>query len=494
MANVTAGVSTREIDISLYTQQLSGTIFGQVNSFTKGPVNKPTFISSEPKLTEIFGPPTPNSQGFYAAREFLRRGNQLQVVRVGNPSTMAKATATAVASGPLDSIRFDSINEGSGWNGIKLVLTSGSASGRKISITTADGILLEQYDNITRANAVANINGISKYVTATILTAGSPGEPTNQSITLSAGTDGISGLTDSHVIGTSGVPKTGLQLLKNPEVIDLNLIAASGFSSSNVILELLSLAEFRADTLALIDPPFGLDVTQVRDWHNGLSPGDVAFNSSYGALYWSWQQAFDEYNSQNVYTAPSGHVSRVIAFTDATRFPWFAPAGLQRGRVPASKGGEYSPDQGERDYLSGPGQNVNSIVDFIGLGPTVFSQKTLQRAPTALDRVNVRRMLLHLRKVIATSAKYLSFEPNDPTTWREFTGLVTPPVRNVLTNRGIRDFRVICDGTTNTADVIDQNRMRGKIYVKPTKSAEMIEIDFITTAQGADFNEVITQS
>ena len=490
--NVSPGVYSTELDLSLYVQQLSGAIMGECNTFTKGPVNTRTFISSLDQLNNIFGGPTPNSQGWYACREFLRQGNQLQVVRVAHGASLASADAQAKDGSAAETLDFTPISPGSGWNGYQLVFTSGTSTGRKISFVDPNGILLETFDNILKANAEANINGISKNFTVTNITAGSPGEPINQTLTFTGGNDGISGLTDGDIIGTSvnGV-KTGLELLRDSDAVDINLVLASGFSSSNVNLDLIDIATSRGDTLAIIDAPFGLNVQDIVNWHNGISPGDVAYNSSYGALYWSWQTVFDSINGLNVETAPSGHAAKVMAYTDRVSFPWFAPAGLNRGLLTSSLGSEISPDQGDRDLMYGPGNNVNPIVDFVNVGTAIYGQKTLQRAATALDRVNVRRMLLTLRKVISTASRYLVFEQNDATLWREFVGITQPVVNNVIANRGLNQGLVVMDASTNTPDIVEQNRAAGKIFLEPTKTAEQIELSFVITEQGASFSEML---
>jgi phage tail sheath protein FI len=258
---------------------------------------------------------------------------------------------------------------------------------------------------------------------------------------------------------------------------------------------MIDLCESRADCMAIVDPPSGLTVQQVVDWHNGQLTGHddyltAAPNSSYAALYWSYVQVYDSYNDQYVWIAPSGPAARTWAYNDSVSEPWFAPAGLIRGNRPGWLDLEHSPSMGERDYMYGyTGHNVNPFVNFFRDGITVWGQKTLQRAPTALDRINVRRMLLYARKVIATAVRYLVFEPNDSITWLRFRMLVEPFLRNIATRRGIFDFRVVCDATTNTPYYIDQNVMRGKLLIKPTKAAEIIEIEFTLLPTGAEFDE-----
>jgi uncharacterized protein len=244
----------------------------------------------------------------------------------------------------------------------------------------------------------------------------------------------------------------------------------------------------RGDAMCIVDPPFGLNVDEVIDWHNGVGYGHAAFNSSFGALYWPWIKVLDPYNRKKVWLPPSGFVLGQIAYTDNVTQPWFAPAGLNRGHIIQALEIEYSPTLGERDFLYGNGNAVNPIVNFTRLGIHIWGNRTLQRKPTALDRVNVRRMVLYAEKVISTSIKFLVFEPNDEITWKRFIDLVDPTMEFIRATRGLYDFRVICDESTNPPSQIDQNTMLGKVLVKPTKSAEVIIVDFTLLSTGAEFS------
>lgn len=214
----------------------------------------------------------------------------------------------------------------------------------------------------------------------------------------------------------------------------------------------------------------------------------TALNTTYGALYWTWQQVYDEYHDVDVWTAPSGHMAAVYANNDNLQAQWYAPAGFKRAKVTGSKDVRYSPDQDDRDALQGPGARVNPIVNFTGAGIYVFGQKTLSTTSSALNRVNVRRMLLYVEKVIATAARQLIFDPNDEVLEREFIQLVEPVLDDVLSRRGIREYSIQA-ATTDTDR--DNNKAVFKIFIKPTKAAEIIEIQFVLTAQGADFQELL---
>jgi len=245
--------------------------------------------------------------------------------------------------------------------------------------------------------------------------------------------------------------------------------------------------------MALIDPPMELNVQEVVDWHNGdLEGGDYpnqALSSSYAATYWPWMQYSDPFHGGRIWLPPSGEIAATYARNDRMAYPWFAPAGHQRGSLNKPLDIETSPNQGARDYMYGDGDAVNPIVNFTQEGITVWGQRTLQRRPSALDRVNVRRLLLMMRKAIAASTKYLVFEPNDEFTWNEWTGMVEPYLENLQNSRALYDYRVQMDENTVTPQAIDQGRMPGRIIIKPTKAAEFITIDFILVRTGAEIEE-----
>jgi phage tail sheath protein FI len=256
-----------------------------------------------------------------------------------------------------------------------------------------------------------------------------------------------------------------------------------------VISAAFKIGESRGDALAIHDTPLGLSPQDVVDWHNGAGTftDHQAFNSSYGALYWSWQEIYDSPNGVKVWVPPSGLVAAAMAYSARVSELWFAPAGLKRGLLTSVLRSEYNPDPGEQQLLYTNGNNINPIIKHPQAGIAIFGQKTLQRMPSATDRVNVRLLLNYLRKIIAGTAAYLAFDPNDRVTWNEFEDLVEPVLRNIKVKRGLYDYRIQMDETTVTADHIDGYAMPGKIFIQPVKAAEEIPIDFIITRTGAEF-------
>jgi len=211
-----------------------------------------------------------------------------------------------------------------------------------------------------------------------------------------------------------------------------------------------------------------------------------AFNNSHAAMYTPWLK-INNPTEGRIYDHPAdGNVVKAMAFTDRTQWPWFAPAGGIRGVLEnISLKRSFTEGNMERLYNG----NVNVLRSIPNVGPLIWGQKTLQKKRTALDRVNVRRLMTYLRKKIKQYSASFLFEPNDSTTWSKLKTQIDALLDTVKTERGVYDYRVIIDETTNTADVVDRNEMRGKIFLKPTKAAEVITMSFIIAGTGANFEE-----
>jgi hypothetical protein len=293
---------------------------------------------------------------------------------------------------------------------------------------------------------------------------------------------------DQAVIGNAA-RASGIFAFNNPEEMDITLLATPGFSSGPVIAAALAMCESRGDCLYLVDPPFGLRPQQVVDWHNGMLLSDLqsALNSSYGALYWSWVEIFDQFNGGTVFVPPSGHVAAVYARTAREAELWFAPAGLNRGRLLTALNVEFSPTQGERDLLYGFNNAVNPLVNFPQEGITVFGQRTLQRADTALDRVNVRMLLIALKKGLIPLLRNYLFEPNDRTLWNQTENAIRPFLQDVKSRRGITGFGIIVDERNNTPIRRDRNELWVSVLVKPTRAVEFIVLNLVVLRTDQSF-------
>lgn len=293
---------------------------------------------------------------------------------------------------------------------------------------------------------------------------------------------------DRSVIGNPAL-ETGIFAFANPEVYDITLLIIPGASSGAVIGQGLQMCERRGDMMMIIDPPFGLRAQQVVDWHNGILYSDLAqaINSSYGALYHPWLKIYDQFNGDYIFIPPSGHVSQVYAKTEQTTEQWFAPAGLTRGKLLTPIDTEVDLTQGERDLLYGYGNAVNPIVNFPQDGIVVWGQRTLQRKQSALDRVNVRMLLIFIKKNATRFLRTFVFEPNDRITRAQVTTISNTFLADIQARRGLYAFNVVCDERNNTPERIDRNELHVAYFLKPVRAAEFIVLNLVVLRTGASF-------
>jgi len=314
--------------------------------------------------------------------------------------------------------------------------------------------------------------------------------PADGTYTLTGGTDGIPSdpdQQDSLLIG-SDVGFTGVYSLSEPEQNDIDLLAIPGHSSTSVVMALIDVCQNkRQDCLAIIDPPFGLTVNEIVDWQNGTHPlNSTRFDSDFAALYWPWVKIRDTHNRVDVWVPPSGSVMAVIARNDFLGAPWMAPAGANRGIVPGITDVFTRPTLSERDLMYGFRNAINPIVQFADVdGFTIWGQKTLQRRPTALDRVNVRRLMFTVEKRIRAACRQLLFEPHDDIFNQKFTDICTAILREIQVGRGITDFIIDASAELNTPDVIDRNEFRARIGIIPVHAVEFIFIEFSVQRTGS---------
>jgi len=478
-------------------------------------MNEATYVTNQEQFVSTFGAPMTGvgavPYATHAGIQFLREGSQLWFVRIESGSNAAVASSANVLDSNAGVVFSAAAATAGTWgnyttsgtfvDGLQVTITdpldSTYNSTRFRLIVVFKGQQVESFDNLTWASSsdanyfTTRVNGVSQYLTLAV--GGASNKPANTTYNLSGGTNGTTGLADADYIGTAtSVARTGLQIFEDKDLAEINILAIPG-ASRTVMQAGVAMAELRQDCMMLIDPPVGMtSVAAVRNWANGTDGSGNSFNSSFAAVYWPWIEYFDNYSGQYVWTPPSGWIAGVVALTDKVAEPWFAPAGLVRGILKTANRIEYSPTFGERELLANPGEIVNPIVKKAGYGIVVWGQHTAQRITSALDRINVRRMLILAEKTIAKSIEFLVFEPNDPVTWRRFTNIVNPVLASIQARRGLEQFQVICDASTNTNLLRDQNTMRGILLLKPTKTAEVINLDFVLTSAGASFSEVLS--
>ena len=274
--------------------------------------------------------------------------------------------------------------------------------------------------------------------------------------------------------------QAAFNLLANSDEYQFNVLLAPGVTLDNAAsATMISTCEGRGDAIAIVDcKVYGAVVSSAA----GAAAGQ---SSNYAATYWPWIQLFSSALGKSVWSPASTVIGGVFAFNDQVGAEWFAPAGLNRGGVPSVLRAERKLTQNDRDTLYNA--NVNPLATFPGEGVVVFGQKTLQRKATALDRVNVRRLLIALKGYIGQVANNLVFEQNTNVTRNRFLSQVNPYLESVVQRQGLYAYKVVMDDTNNTPDVIDRNQLVGQIYIQPTKTAEFIILNFNVLPTGATF-------
>ena len=456
------------------------------------------------------------------ALETLSKGD------IMNSFTSASGTNGTLASGSIDNLRWQILNSSTSSGTFDLLIRQGND-------TTTSPIVLETWTNLsldpTQANYVAAVLGDqvqnynpttvqitvtgsytnrSNYVRVSSVTNNTPfyfdnnGKPKSQftsSLPLNASgsfSGGIGNMTtgsgakyyDAIVAGVLnsqgavGANYTNMiNLLSNQDDYRFNVILTPGLIDSGAfassVTSIITNTQNRGDNIYVVDQvPYGSIV-------NDAVAAASERNTSYAATYWPWLQTVDPDSGQRVWVPASTMIGGVYAYNDNVSEPWFAPAGINRGGLSTVIRAEQKLSQSNRDTLySG---KVNPIATFPGTGTVVYGQKTLQTVSSALDRVNVRRLLIALKSYISQVANNLVFEQNTIATRNQFLSQVNPYLESVQQRQGLYAFRVIMDDSNNTPDVIDRNQMVGQIYLQPTKTAEFIYLDFNILPTGATF-------
>ena len=305
-----------------------------------------------------------------------------------------------------------------------------------------------------------------------------------ESVTTAANTQGLN--LGSGQTGTTAYTDA-LNLMSNADEYDINMILIPGVINgiggghSQIINKAITVCEDRGDAFTVVDPV-------IYDSNLSAATTEAAtYDSNFAAMYWPWVQVPENELGRNVWVPPSVVIPGIYAFNDKVAHPWFAPAGLNRGGIDVAVQAERKLTQGNRDTLYD--SNVNPIATFPGQGVCVWGQKTLQKKSSALDRVNVRRLLIAVKKFIASSSRFLVFEQNNPATRKEFLNIVNPYLESVQSNSGLSAFKVVMDDTNNTADVVDRNILYGQLFLQPTRTAEFVVLDFTIQPTGATFPE-----
>jgi hypothetical protein len=497
------GVNVSEIDLTAVVPSVATSVGAFAGIFTWGPVNEIITISDEARLAETFGKPTnDNYEYWFSAANFLAYSNNLKVVRAANTDTTVATNTYFEAKYPGElgnSIRVEAAdsNTYSDWAFANIFVDTPAEGELHIVVIDEDGkftgvanTLLETYAFTSKDSAAKTFDGSSsyyvsilenrsKYVTANTIITEELEESVNEKLT--DGNDG--NITNGNII-------TAYDQFVNGDNIDISLIISGPGNQVTVNNLIDNLAEVRKDCVVFISPErsdvvdnFNGEVTDILEYRNSLS------SSSYAFMDCGWKYQYDKYNDVYRWTPLNGDIAGLAARTDRDRDPWYSPAGLTRGIIKNVVKLAWNPSKAQRDDLYSKG--VNPVVSFTGEGTLLYGDKTLLNRPSAFDRLNVRRLFIVLEKAIARAARSSLFEFNDQFTRAQFVNLVEPFLRDVQGRRGITDFRVVCDESNNSGEVIDRNEFIGDIYVKPARSINFIQLNFVAVRTGVSFEEIV---
>ena len=373
-------------------------------------------------------------------------------------------------------------------------------------ITGTAGEVLEVYDSVSKGSDAKTAQGDTNYYVDVLynqseyiywmdhVATGSNWGSAVAGITFTAlsapFTRSLASGADGSAVSTAEL-KTAYEKYNDADTVDVNLIIA-GKGNATHIDNLITIAENRKDAVVFASPERAdvvnvsnstTQTTNVKGFFDGIrSSSYIVFDSGYKYTY-------DKYNDVFRYVPLNGDVAGLAARTDLIADSWFSPAGFNRGVIRGAVKLAYNPTQGQRDELYRA--RINPVVTLPGQGTLLFGDKTGLSTPSAFDRINVRRLFITLEKAISTASKFQLFEFNDEFTRAQFRNIVEPFLRDVQGRRGVTDFRVVCDTSNNTPSVIDSNEFRADIFVKPNRSINFIQLQFVATRSGAAFEEVV---
>jgi len=442
---------------------------------------------------------------------------------IGVVSAIANATSLSLASGSTVTASPASGQWGRKWEyaslfdrapGTSAYVSQRGGSSDELHVVVVDrtgdftgvpGTVLERYSFLSKASNAKDPNGEKNYY-VTVLNRDSKyiwwlAAPT--SLTTNWGGDAAS------AFGASALPETssfagglannstladadlqaGWDLYKNPDAVSISLAICGPASATLASYVIQNVCEVRKDSVAFVSPSkanvvnnVGSEVAGITTFRNSLPSSSYAFCDS------GWKYLYDKFNDKYRWVPLNGDIAGIAARSDTQTDPWFSPAGFTRGNIKNAVKLAWNPTQLQRDDLYKIG--VNSVVSFPGQGVVLYGDKTLLDRPSAFDRINVRRLFIILEKTIARLARTQLFEFNDEFTRSQFRNIVEPYLRDVKARRGVLDYRVICDESNNPPEVVEQNSFVGDIYIKPSRSINFIQLNFVAVRNGVSFQEV----
>ena len=320
--------------------------------------------------------------------------------------------------------------------------------------------------------------------------------PSNYTTTLVGGANGV--------LASDGELEIGWDAFKDKDTYEISLafvgsanVAVSQYVLDNIVLgpESESPTIGRRDTMLFVSPRYSDVVNKPRQQITKLLEANDSFvsllnrSSSYLVVDSGWKYQYDKYTNSNMWVPLNPDIAGLCAYTDQVADPWYSPGGFNRGKIKNGLKLAWNPNAAERDQIYKNG--INPVISIRGEGIVLMGDKTFQAKPSAFDRINVRRLFIHLEKAISRAARYSLFEFNDEFTRAQFVAMVEPYLKTVKGRRGILDFKVVCDETNNTGDIIDRNAFVGDIYIKPARSINFIQLNFVAVKTAVDFNTVV---
>lgn len=539
---VSPGIEVREIDLTTIIPAVSTTEGAIAGCFRWGPVEEPILISSEVDLVKRFGAPVTNwnVETFFTAADFLSYADALYVSRASDgdkslitdvdPTSGATVTAIeAIYAGSMgnsidvhvfDATGFyDATNTFAGY-------TNGAPEATEFHVVIVDrageftgveGGILEIHENLSSVPGTKMEDGTNKYFISAINDRSSYIRiPETVDLAMFAGyrpysmTGGTDGSSEEAI--SASALQDAWTVFESSEEIDISFLLsgkARSFISggtanqtdlANWLIE--NIAHKRKDCIVCVSPNKeavvdnkGSELNDISVFKTGNYPGSstgVAQGltpSSYLVVDTGYKYRYDRYNDTYVWVPLNGDIGGIMARTDDLRDPWWSPAGYNRGVLKNVVKLAYNPKQADRDVLYKMG--CNPVVTQIGNGTLLFGDKTGLNRPSAFDRINVRRLFIVLEKAISQASRSFLFEFNDTFTRSQFVNAVEPYLREIQGRRGIYDFRVVCDETNNSPEVIDRNEFVGDIYIKPARSINFIRLNFVAVRTGVEFSEIV---
>jgi len=470
-------------------------------------------IKNEDVYSQTYPVGTNSALGSFVARYPGDMGNSLQVAVCANTSQFNSSLWTTCNVGATGvSLNLASYFAAAPNTSTYATSQNGSYDEMHIAVIDVNGkftssgraTVLETYSNVSKASDAKNDDGSSNYYVQKILdnskyiyianhigtTFGSVASNTtfgsatdaNCFVQLAGGTTQTPTLADYQL---------GCDQFADARSVDVSLLIAGDIGEKGVAGQnyVANIADSRKDAVAFISPTLATAVTSPTSAGITAYRNSLSINSSYAVMDSAWKYQFDKYNNVYRWVPANGDIAGLCVYTDNVRDPWFSPAGLNRGQIKNVVKLSFNPTKADRDVLYAAG--VNPLVAFPGEGTVLFGDKTMLSKPSAFDRINVRRLFIVLEKAIATASKYSLFEFNDEFTRSQFVALVEPFLRDIQGRRGIYDYRVVCDTTNNTQQVIDSNQFVGDIYIKPARSINFIQLNFVAVRTGVDFTEIV---